>query len=106
MAVRSKLSCAPLPEIEYDILPTLSDSCRFTFGPRMPLLVRRMPTLTSRWPVRIAFFSTMLMVPATDWVENSALAARSTSMRSMTSGASDSIEKPAGARSPLIRICV
>ena len=57
------------------------------------------------WPLRIAFFSTMLMVPATDCVEYSALAARSTSMRSMTSGESESIEKPAGARSPLSRIC-
>ncbi len=46
------------------------------------------------------------MVPAIDWVENSALAAGRISMRSMTSGESWSIEKPAGARSPLSRICV
>jgi hypothetical protein len=62
--------------------------------------------LSSRWAGFSAFFSTMLMVPAMDWVLNSALAARSTSMRSITSGARLSMEKPAGARSPLIRIWV
>ncbi|MDB5790804.1 MAG: hypothetical protein JWQ80_828 [Massilia sp.] len=103
--VRSKPSYIALPATEYDILPSLSDTWKLAVGPSKPPPVRA-PILNSRWPLRIAFFSTMLMVPATDCVENSALAARSTSMRSMTSGESESIEKPAGARSPLTRICV
>jgi len=47
-----------------------------------------------------------LVVPAMAWAETSDVGARWISMRSMASGASESIEKPRGAGSPSIRIWV
>ncbi len=91
---------AALAGTEYEKAPSRSDSCRLACGPK-PLFEPWAASLSSRCRFFTARLRMMLMVPATDWVENSALAARSTSKRSIESGASDSIEKPAGARSPL-----
>jgi hypothetical protein len=63
-------------------------------------------SFTSRWVLRTVLRRMMLIVPAMAWAETSAVGARWISMRSMASGASESIEKPRGAGSPSIRIWV
>lgn len=86
--------------VEPTRVPTRSDSCRLAFG-LVASEALPTPRRSSRCAFLTVFFRTMWIVPAIDWVETSALAAGRISMRSMTSGESWPIEKPAGARSPL-----
>lgn len=105
VAGRYWLDQATPPPTAYDQSPTLSETVKLALAPARPPSDCTV-VLTSRWDVTMARLRTMLMVPAMACVLNPAVAARMISMRSISSGASPSSEKPGGAGSPLSRICV